>query len=448
MKRKFNKSCAALAAVCLSFILFGCDLLPELGPPKESVSGTIRMSTKLPVKAWRTRTLFIIVEREGDGPPLAVQRLVETRFPYRYVITKDDVMIRGKKFSGRVRVRARLDADGVPGPLVKGDFEGRTSGVVTVGAQNVDVVIDQIGTAPPPKVAKKAPPKPAPPPEMAPSTGSGKTIRGVVRVVPALVDKAKGKAAIFIIARGKQPGPPLAVMRILNPRFPLEFTLSERNVMLQGVAFAGEVSLIAKLDGDGKVGTQPGDIFGGARGPVQVGARDVEIVLSQEAKGEAAQKPARAQGGEEVISGVIEIAPALKAKAEGKPVLFLIARKGGGGPPLAVVRLANPRFPLAFEVSKRNVMIPGVPFIGTVSLSARLDADGSAGPVSAGDLEGRTARPVRVGREERAHRDRQGVLVCFGRNACADRDARRLGFSTQLLSFITPRSGAAAAKCA
>ena len=399
MKRIFKNSCAALASLCFSLALSGCDLLPELGPPKESVSGTIRMSANLPVKAWRTRTLFIIVEREGGGSPLAVQRLVETRFPYRYVITKDDVMIRGRKFAGRVRVRARLDADGVPGPLVQGDFEGRASGLVTVGAKNVDVVIDRIGTAPPPKVAKKSPPKPVPSPEAKPSTGSVKTIRGVVRVAPALAEKAKGKAAIFIIARGKQPGPPLAVMRILNPRFPLEFTMSEQNVMLQGVAFAGEVSLIAKLDGDGKVGTQAGDIFGGARGPVQVGARDVDIVLSQEAKGAAARQPARTQGAGDVISGTIEIAPDLQARAQGKPVLFLIARKGGGGPPLAVVRVANPRFPLAFEISKRNVMIPGVPFEGVVTLSARLDADGSAGPVSGGDLEGRSAQPVRVGQK-------------------------------------------------
>ena len=397
MKRVVEKSCAALATICLSLILGGCDLLPELGPPKESVSGTIRMSANLPVKAWRTRTLFIIVEPEEGGLPLAVQRLVETRFPYKYVITKDDMMMRGQKFAGRVRVRARLDADGVPGPLVRGDFEGRAAGLVSVGAENVDVVIDQIGTAPPPKVAKKSPPKPAQPPEPKPSAGSGKTIRGVVRVAPNLKEKAKGKAAIFIIARGKQPGPPLAVMRILNPTFPLEFTMSEQNVMLQGGAFAGEVSLIAKLDGDGKVGTEPGDIFGGARGPVRVGARDVEVLLSQEAKGAPERKPAQTQGAGEVISGTIDVAPALRDKAEGKPVLFLIARKGGGGPPLAVVRVANPRFPLAFEISKRNVMIPGVPFEGVVTLSARLDADGSAGPAGAGDLEGRTAQPVRVG---------------------------------------------------
>ena len=115
MKRIFENSCVALASICFSLILGGCDLLPALGPPEKSVSGVIRMSGKLPVKAWRTRTLFIILEREGGGPPLAVQRLVETRYPYSYVITKDDVMIRGQKFAGRVRVRAASMRTASPG---------------------------------------------------------------------------------------------------------------------------------------------------------------------------------------------------------------------------------------------------------------------------------------------------------------------------------------------
>lgn len=396
-RRAFGGACAALAPLGLSLSLGGCDLLPSFGPPKESVSGVIRLDASLPVQAWRTRTLFIILEREGGGPPLAAQRLVETRFPYRYVVTKDDAMIRGREFSGLVRVRARLDADGVPGALVRGDFEGRAARPVRVGARNVDVVIDEIGTAPPPRAAKKPSPKPAPPRRAEPPTGGGRTIRGVVRLAPALREKAGGKAALFIIARGRRPGPPLAVLRIQKPRFPLEFTMSERDVMLQGAAFSGEVRLSARLDGDGKVGTQAGDILGRARGPVAVGAAGVRIVLAREADVEAAGAPGRAPGAGDAISGVIEIAPALRARAEGKPALFLIARKAGGGPPLAVARVARPRFPLKFEISGRDVMIPGVPFQGMVSLSARLDADGAAGPAAAGDLEGRLPRPARVG---------------------------------------------------
>ena len=396
-RRAFGGACAALALLGLSLSLGGCDLLPAFGPPKESVSGVIRMGANLPVQAWRTRTLFIILEREGGGPPLAVQRLVETRFPYRYVVTKDDVMIQGRQFSGLVRVRARLDADGVPGPLVRGDFEGSASRPVLVGARNVDVVIDGVGTVPPPRAAKKPSPKPAPPRRAKPPAGGGRTIRGVVRLAPAMEERAGGKAALFIIARGERPGPPLAVLRIPKPRFPLEFAMGERDVMLQGAAFSGEVRLSARLDGDGKVGTQAGDLLGRARGPVAVGARGVEIVLAREADARAAGAPRRAPAADGAVSGVIEVAPALRARAEGKPALFLIARKVGGGPPLAVARVARPRFPLRFEISGRDVMIPGVPFEGMVSLSARLDADGAAGPAAAGDLEGRLPRPVRVG---------------------------------------------------
>lgn len=397
MKRAFGSACAALASLGLLLAPAGCDLLPAFGPPKESVSGVVRMGANLPVQAWRTRTLFIILEREEGGPPLAAQRLVETRFPYRYVITKDDVMIRGQRFAGRVRVRARLDADGVPGPLVKGDFEGMAPRPVSVGAKGADVVISVIGTAPPPRAAQKPPPKPAPPRQPEPSTGGDPTIQGEVRLASALAEKARGKAALFIIARGKRPGPPLAVLRILKPRFPLKFTMSERDVMLRGAAFSGEVSLVARLDGDGKVGTRPGDILGGARGPVEVGARGVRILLAREAKSAPGRTPAGPPGKGGTISGVIEVAPALRARAEGKPVLFLIARKSGGGPPLAVARVARPRFPLKFEISGRDVMIPGAAFEGMVSLSARLDADGAAGPAGAGDLEGRSPAPVRVG---------------------------------------------------
>ncbi len=399
MRSASGDSGAALAVLFFSAILGGCDLLPEFGPPKESVSGVIRMGKNLPVQAWRTRALFIILDREGGGPPLAVQRLVETRFPYRYVVTKDDMMIRGGKFSGRVRVRARLDADGVPGPLVRGDFEGRAPRPVSVGARNVDVLIDEVGTAPPPLAAKKPSPGVAPSPKPpAPPAGAGRTIRGVVRLAPALAEKAAGKAALFLIARTKGAGgPPLAVMRIANPRFPLRFTMSAQDVMLRGAAFSGEVVLTAQLDGDGKVGTQAGDVLGGARGPVRVGAVGVEVLLSRQVGGAPPRGSAAPPGAAGVISGTIEVAPALRAGAADKPVLFLVARKAGQGPPLAVVRVVRPRFPLAFEISRRDVMIPGAAFQGMVSLTARLDADGAAGPASAGDLEGRSARPVRVG---------------------------------------------------
>jgi len=87
----------------------------------------------------------------------------------------------------------------------------------------------------------------------------------------------------------------------------------------------------------------------------------------------------------------------LKNKVAGKKVLFIIARGTRPGPPLAVLRIGNPTFPVSFTLSKANVMMPGIPFEGEVRITARLDADGNAGPAGPGDLDGVRPKPVSVG---------------------------------------------------
>jgi hypothetical protein len=70
------------------------------------------------------------------------------------------------------------------------------------------------------------------------------------------------------------------------------------------------------------------------------------------------------------IQGRIELAPELAAGASTGGVLFVIARTQGvaGGPPLAVLRVADPRFPLEFSIGPENVMVPGRRFEGPISL--------------------------------------------------------------------------------
>ena len=107
------------------------------------------------------------------------------------------------------------------------------------------------------------------------------TIAGTISVDPRLADKVNPDATLFIIARqaGAAFGPPLAVQRIQSPDFPFSYTLSGEDVMRPGTPFQGEVTVKAKLDGDGSVGTQPGDLEGeygknpamvGQEGPVNV----------------------------------------------------------------------------------------------------------------------------------------------------------------------------------
>lgn len=99
------------------------------------------------------------------------------------------------------------------------------------------------------------------------------------------------------------------------------------------------------------------------------------------------------------IEGVIEIAPEHASSSPDGAILFVIARNVGarGGPPLAVLRIAEPSFPLDFKIGPENVMIPSMKFAGSISLSARLDADGNAMTRGAGDVSSTTEEPLLPG---------------------------------------------------
>lgn len=97
--------------------------------------------------------------------------------------------------------------------------------------------------------------------------------------------------------------------------------------------------------------------------------------------------PAAATG---KVEGVVTVAPALAKEVKDTDVLFIIARAQQAGPPSAVKRIANPKFPLKFVIGAEDAMMPGIPGFedGTpLTLAARLSKTGDAMPAR-GDLEG------------------------------------------------------------
>ncbi len=107
-------------------------------------------------------------------------------------------------------------------------------------------------------------------------------IRGVIRVAAALQDRVGSGGVLFLIARSGSAGPPLAVQRIPQPRFPLEFALGPEHRMIQTLPFAGELQLTARLDSDGDAGSRtPGDLQGKAAGAHVPGATGVVILLDE-----------------------------------------------------------------------------------------------------------------------------------------------------------------------
>jgi cytochrome c-type biogenesis protein CcmH len=97
------------------------------------------------------------------------------------------------------------------------------------------------------------------------------------------------------------------------------------------------------------------------------------------------------------IKGSIDIAPALKSKLAASDVLFLFARAGQGGPPVAAIRASAGKFPLEFELNDSMAMNPANTLSQQqqVVLVARVSKSGNP-MAQAGDLEG-TVPVVKVG---------------------------------------------------
>jgi hypothetical protein len=107
------------------------------------------------------------------------------------------------------------------------------------------------------------------------------------------------------------------------------------------------------------------------------------------------------------VLGTLHLAPGLsREKISKTAALYVIARKSGkkGGPPIAVKRITQPfRFPIQFELSSKDAMMPDVSFDGEglVEISARISQSGSATPVSKGDFGVSRAQQVDLSKTRR-----------------------------------------------
>lgn len=130
---------------------------------------------------------------------------------------------------------------------------------------------------------------------------------------------------------------------------------------------------------------------------VQPGLPDAPQARGAPPLAAASESGAGAEANGPPLSGTVRIAEALDATPPAGAVLFIIARRSGAGPPLAVKRVTDPSLPLAFTIGPDDRMIQAMPFTGPLLLSARLDADGNATSRTPGDLQGSSPAPVSPG---------------------------------------------------
>lgn len=110
----------------------------------------------------------------------------------------------------------------------------------------------------------------------------GTIVAGRITLAPELADRLSETDVLYVIVRRAEgPRRPLAVKRIDSPRFPVDFAVTQDDVMMRGTELKGMVEVVARVDKDGSAGPpQAGDMEGAfERNPTLVGGRDVEIQI-------------------------------------------------------------------------------------------------------------------------------------------------------------------------
>lgn len=74
------------------------------------------------------------------------------------------------------------------------------------------------------------------------------------------------------------------------------------------------------------------------------------------------------------ISGEVSLAKGVMLKPGG--ILFIFAKKAGNPMPAAVLRVPDPKLPYKFTIGAQNAMVPGTPFDGPFTMTARYSPSG------------------------------------------------------------------------
>jgi hypothetical protein len=106
--------------------------------------------------------------------------------------------------------------------------------------------------------------------------------------------------------------------------------------------------------------------------------------------------------GELKVSGEITVAPTLAERVPTQNSVLFIVAKNLGGMPVAVRRIVNPQFPVAYELTKDDVLIPGYRPKGPMRVFVEMNTHGNVGAAIKGDFVGDNPDTISA-RQSRVH---------------------------------------------
>lgn len=102
------------------------------------------------------------------------------------------------------------------------------------------------------------------------------------------------------------------------------------------------------------------------------------------------------------LSGEVTLSKGSESALTPNGTLFIFAKKASqadtkGVPPLAVLRIPSPKFPVKFSLSQENAMMAGTPFEGPFVVSARYSPSGDALDKSGPEGVTDSKKPLKAG---------------------------------------------------
>lgn len=117
----------------------------------------------------------------------------------------------------------------------------------------------------------------------APGAQDAFSLRGSITAPPRLQKRAEKPNSVLMVVAANSAGVPVAVKRIINPRFPLHYSMNENDLLLPGPIWRGPLNVTVYVNKHGRLGIQKKrDLRGYHRGTARSGDRNVNIVIDHE----------------------------------------------------------------------------------------------------------------------------------------------------------------------
>ena len=111
-------------------------------------------------------------------------------------------------------------------------------------------------------------------------TEEGFNLAGKVEVAPRLLKSAQADNVSCSIIVKNEADVPVAIKRIINPQFPLDFSMDKKDLLIEG--YKGNLKVEVQINSHGKLGVlQSGDIFSDQKETYVSGQKDILIVADK-----------------------------------------------------------------------------------------------------------------------------------------------------------------------